>query len=471
MIPSSPPPPPLSLFILLSIVVLSSVTSTITTQRYEISDIKYPSPKCTINGTLMDNRLGYLTLDNDLLANNLIITYNLTDPFSSCYLCDQYPVYCGTPLSPEYIYLTTNILFNLQVLTLSPNGVAQKVYSFNVESEMGHKRFSSNITIPIDMLQPGEANVSHCQRQYSLIMIGLITIDAVSTKEVVTITHPPIPQNNHYIACRPDPLFTQIGIDCNMVPVLYPILYTVDECVTIEEENIIIDYSSPNLTYYPPLYWYSEMAHNVNNMTAVLPVICGERYDVILFKSGLYQSICYNSVNHQEVIRQSWWTFLFIQLLTLEANIDSTPITLSMRQIIAEGRDLLERNCDKKNYSSISPLILYDKINRLYRRRASINQTDLCLDLMRYFQLNYNRTYEGDFIHLFNLWYIELFKFVVYPDKVVETKVLLSVGLPFFILLFLVFAVGICQFTVKSKLKKTNQKVNIEDPLDIHHDD
>jgi hypothetical protein len=45
----------------------------------------------------------------------------------------------------------------------------------------------------------------------------------------------------------------------------------------------------------------------------------------------------------------------------------------------------------------------------------------------------------------------------------VETKVLLCTGLTFFILLFIVFAIGIGQFGVKSKLKNTHHTIAIDD--------
>ena len=440
-------------------------------QNYEISDIKYTTPKCVINGTTaMDNILGHLRIENDLLGNNLIITYNLSSSFYSCYLCSQYGQYCGTSVSSEYIYLTTNILYNLQLLTLDSNNTPQKVYTFNVESELGYKSFNSNITIPLNMIFPSSSNKTHCSKTYSFILVALITVDAVNNKEIVTITQPPktIVLNDTSFLCISSAQYTQIGIDCNMVPVIQPIRYTVDKCVDIIDSNSSTSDNNTThhlLTYYPPLYWYSEMVFD-ESMTTSGTILCGERYDSRLFKSGLYQAICYNSERHQENISKYWWMNLFIQLLSLESNIDASSIenkSQPMREVIYEARDLLERQCDPFHTIMRGSPVVLAKINSLYGGRVNINQTELCLDLYHYFEKNYNQTRGDDsFVHLFNLWYIELFKFIIYPNKIVETQVVLAVGITFFFLLFLVMAFGILQFRLKVKVKK--QSVSIDDP-------
>lgn len=449
----------------LSILFLTTLANDV---NYEISDIKYNTPKCVINGTSMDNRLGHLTITNDILSNNLVITYNLSDSFYSCYLCSQYTEYCNIPVSSEYIYLTTNILYNLQLLTIDSNNTPQKVYTFNVESELGYKSFNSNITIPLNMIFP--SNDSHCQRTYSFILVGLITIDAVNNKEIVTITQPSLANNNNSFPCISSTQYTQIGIDCNMLPIIHPIQYTVDNCVEVERPNTTtIPGKYPILTYYPPLYWYSEMVFDTT-VTTSNKILCGERYDSRLFRSGLYQAVCYNSHQHQENVTKYWWMVLFINLLSLESTISGDELSAppSVKEVIYEARDLLERQCDP--YHTImrgSPPVL-NKIISLYKNRVPVNQTELCLDLYHYFEKNYNQSRGDDsFIHLFNLWYIELFKFIIYPDKIVETKVVLSVGLTFFFLLLLVMAIGIIQFRLKVKVKKTNQFVSIDDPYNL----
>ncbi len=448
--------------------------------QYEISDIKYQTPMCTINGSSMDNILGHMKIMNDLLGENLIITYNLSRSFYSCYLCSQYPEYCGVLISSEYIYLTTNILYNLQLLTIDANNTPQKVHTFNVESELGYKTFNSNITIPFNMLFPYNDNNSnnnddgsYCLKNYSFLIVGLITIDIVNNKEIVTITHPPINSNSNPISCNPSPQYTQLGIDCNMVPLLYPIRYTIDSCVKTKIYNA----SSPSiyyptLTYYPPLFWYYEMVFD-DLLSTKETILCGQRYDEILFGSGLYQAVCYNSKSHQDEITKYWWVNLFIQLLSLESNVDglydTSGISPIVREVIYETRDLLERNCDSRRKimkGGSQPMVL-GKIKGLYRNQSSINQTELCVELYHYFEKNYNQTRgDNNFIHLFNRWYIEIFKFIIYPNKIVETKVVLSVGLTFFFLLFLVMAIGILQFRLKVRVKKTNQFVTVDNPYE-----
>lgn len=459
------------LFLSLLLLCMTTMTS-----DYEIADIKYTTPKCVINGIAMNNTLGHMTIKNDLLGNNLIITYNLSNSFYSCYLCSKYSEYCGNPISSEYIYLTTNILYNLQLLTLGSNNnnTPQKVHSFNVESELGYKAFNSNITIPLNILFP--SNKSHCLETYSFLLVGLITIDIVNNKEIVTIIQPSSSTNTSgtdSFQCIPSLQYTQIGIDCNMLPIIHPIRYTVDKCIDTSSST---SNNNPNpppssiLTYYPPLYWYSEMVFD-ETMSVSSKLLCGERYDSRLFKSGLYQAVCYNSARHQENIAKYWWMTLFIQLLGLESTIGGEQLDKSefVREVIYEARDLLERQCDPFHTTMRrggSPSVL-GKITSLYNARATVNQTELCLDLYHYFEKNYNETRGDDsFIHLFNLWYIELFKFVIYPNKIVETKVVLSVGLTFFILLFLVMAIGIIQFRLRVKVKKTNQYVSLDDPYD-----
>ena len=426
----------------------------------------------------MSNILGYLSIKNDLLGRNLIITYNLSSPFYSCYLCSQYAEYCANASVPvEYIYLTTNILYNLQILTLDNNDEPLKVYTFNVESELGYKQFQSNITIPIDMLFQGNTTTttkkSHCHNTYSFLMIGLITIDAFATKEIVTLTHPPIiPGNNRTILCRPGPQYTQLGIDCNKVPIIYPITYTVDECLLLSEPNQTI--VTQPINYYPPLYWYSEMVFD-NTTPSGAFTICGERYDTLLFKSGLYQAVCYRSPSHGAKIQKSWWITLFLQVMSLESNVGDQQQQQRSHlttMVIQEARDLLERHCGEFNVASRRLLAINMKIANLYSGGLTpyINQTELCLGLYEYFETHYNHTKNDNFFHLFNLWYIEMFKFIIYPDKTTETKIYLAIGLTTFIILFMICAIGILQFTLKVKVKKTNQNVSIDDPLDKKND-
>ncbi len=454
-----------------SLILLLVLVTIITSSNivYEISDIKYTTPRCVINGTSMNNMLGRVVIKNDLLSNSLVITYKLSDSFYSCYLCSQYTEYCNNPVPSEYIYLTTNILYNLQLLTLDSNNTPQKVYSFNVESELGYKLFDSNITIPLNYIFP--SNQSHCLETYSFLLVGLITIDAVNNKEVVTIVQPPrVVGGNDNFLCKPSVLYTQIGIDCNMLPLIYPIRYTVDSCVKMK--NISTPNIHPILTYYPPLYWYSEMVFDPSMSTSG-KMLCGERYDSRFFRSGLYQAVCYNSHSHQENVTKYWWMTLFINLLSLESTISEDELSRSplVREIIYEARDLLERQCDPFHTIMRGSPAIIARIARLYKSRTPVNQTELCLDLYHYFEKNYNQTRGDDsFIHLFNLWYIELFKFIIYPDKIVETKVVLSVGLTFFFLLFLVMAIGIIQFRLKVKVKKRNQFVSIDDPYDTRSD-
>ncbi len=447
-------------------------------QKYEISDIKYPTPRCNVNNRSMNNYLGYLTVDNDLLSNQLIINYNLNSPFSSCYLCSQYSNYCDKSIVPsENIYLTTNILYNLQILTFDINDTPQGIYSFNVESELGYKKFLSNLTVPIDLLFPVGTDDNHCRQIYSFIMVTVITIDLFNTKELITISHPSNHINNIAIFCRPNPLYTQIGIDCNMIPVLHPIVYTMDECVSIIQPplNITDGPNESTLIYYPPIFWYHELLLRYHNNDSSI-LLCGERYDITFFQTGLYQSICYNSGHHYDHIKKSWWTSLFIQLITLEMNIDAKlqknrgNVTIPMMETIYEGRELLSRTCDmRENYTSLNSnqLTLYQKIENLYNVRPHINQDDICDEMKSYFRLHYNKSRDDDFTHVFNIWYIELFKFIVYPNKIVETKVLLCTGLTFFILLFIVFGIGIGQFGVTSKLKNSNGNISVDDGKEI----
>jgi hypothetical protein len=266
-----------------------------------------------------------------------------------------------------------------------------------------------------------------------------------------------------------------------MIPVLHPIIYTVDECLSIIQPLPSPEEESTTLIYYPPIFWYHELLLRYHNNDSS-NVLCGKRYDITLFQTGLYQSICYNSRQHQERIKKSWWTSLFIQLITLEMNIDSklqknrSNMTIHMIKLIHEGRDLLSRSCEmKENYTNIRQLAIYDKIENFYTTRPHINQDDICDELKSYFKLHYynNRstTDDNNFFNVFNLWYIELFKFIVYPNKTVETKVLLCTGLTFFILLFIVFSIGIGQFGVKSKLKNTYNNITVDDNNDDDDDD
>lgn len=399
-------------------------------QQYQWADSRYPLRGC--GGA--PNRLGGLTLTNDLAAQYLSLRFDLDRPFTSCYLCEQYAT-CGA-VSPDSLYLALDAHANLQLL-LMRDGQPQALHQYNVESDLGQRILVSNLTLPLADL----GLAAPCGARLQLLVGALLTLDEPVNKDLYALAY--TPGTAAAVNCTPHALYDAMGINCADTPLLYPIVYEVRQCVATRNETPV---PPVELRQWQPLYWYHTLLFD--NATALPPPLCGEPIDVALFRTRLYQQWCYGVAVNRTC---EWWDQLLVRYAVLWLNAArAADDTVMVRVALEQMRSLLERSCAQRHTCITAPLPV---IADYYTALEAADNASLCRELRDYFEAHYHQPAE-DFMSQFEAWYRSTFHALIYPDRAFTTKAVLFVMGVFFTLLFMVFGVGIGGFQMRVKVKK-----------------
>ena len=411
--------------------------ATVIAQQHQWADSRYPLASC--NGT-MPNRLGSLVLASDLDAHALQLRVDLTQPFYSCYLCEQYG-HCAT-IPADAIYLTLDAQTNMQVLLLDDADQPVALHHYEVESDRGQHRFVANLTLPLADLN----RTAQCGARLRLLVAALLTIDEPVNKDLFALAYTP---GAPAINCTPHALYEAMNIDCAVTPLLYPLVYDTLPCITLSHAG---DQPLPPavLLRRTPLYWFHALV--LDNTTALPLPLCGEALDALLFRTNLYQQQCYGVKADPSC---EWWDQLLTRYLVLWLNAarDGAGNNTLVYGALESMRAQLERACGQRRSCLVVKLpVVGDYYTGPDGEDDADNET-LCRALRDYFEAHY-REVEGDFLALFEAWYRSTFHALIYPDHAFTTKTVLFTMSIFFTLLFLVFGVGVAGFRMRIKVKK-----------------
>lgn len=430
-------------------------------QQYQLVDMSFATPLCPPTTTETTggvpptpNSLSTLLLSNDLLGERLLLSLSPgAEPDFSCYLCRQNPRYCTTPLDPSLVQPALDESgYNLQLLDLDTRLVT--TYQLGLGQQT-----------PVDNgVLRGCGATSHRLLITLLLSIQLPTTN--QSREFLTLALPG-PTTTEGLSCSDDAvLYQQLGISCHQFPFLYPIQYQSQQCLTttLDLSSPIIQPTAPsNLTYYPPLYWYAALVFGNTSLPPASPLLCQTRYDVMLFSTELYQTQCLlNQSSLVYNLARHWWHALFVQLLALELNTRASGQQNNslVQYMSATLLDQLERTCETRNRSladNRSLLMMLDRVQALYTPQLSpppsVETRALCDSLQQYFATNFP-SQERDYFAL----YLQTLSFLVYPNKVVQNRLVVFVVSLFVFLLLGVMCVGIVAYplrvTIRSPLKR-----------------
>lgn len=427
-------------------------------QQYQLVDMSFATPLCpTIEaGVQTPNSLSTLLLSNDILGERLLLSLSpTTEPDFSCYLCRQNPAYCTTPLDPSLIQPALDSSgYNTQVLDLDARTVTNYQTSLDQETII-------------------EGAVSGCGGQsHRLLVTLLLTINLPTSnqsREFLTLAMaPPTTEEQEGVSCEADSaVYGQLGISCHQFPRLYPLVYQSSQCLVVGTDSSSIIPAQPNLTYLPPLYWYAALVFGNTSLVPLTPtLICGTRYDVMLFaESELYETQCLlnqSALTYSNLARH-WWHALFVQFLTLQFNARASGQQNNTLVQYASWRllDQLERTCHARNHSladNHSLVFLLYWVQGMYSSSSSssagIETRPLCDSLQQYFVTTFP-SQERDYF----AFYLQSLSFLVYPNKVVQNRLVVFVVSLFVFLLLCVMSVGIVAYPLRVTFRSPMRRI------------
>lgn len=392
---------------------------------YTVADIDYKVPFCGIpNGQSLTNSIAVATITNNVIGNVVTLNFDFSDP-NSCYLCEKNNLTCIDDNISTNVGFGTTRAYDTILVILEPGTNRILAQSGRIRSTLATNSISFDLTRLLGTSQ------SLCLFQFNFILTTLINIGTSLDTTLTELSRcfiVPKQQQRDSIQCNSNRLYQAAGFNCVIYPTIYPMQYTTTNClVTIQNSTV----NPPIVTNYSPLYWYTQFLTQ-NNQTNLTPItLCNQPLPVILYKSNLFLSQCYNKG------ALSAWYQLATLVVAYHMNQNTTPFWQLLR-----AKDFLERNCDKIDMSPVNTTGSY--IMKTIQSLAFIgDDTDekdiLCDSIAFYFK---NNTVLKD-VSLLNRWYFEAFKYISVPTMETETRAVIILTVvcitPFILLCIIIF--------------------------------
>lgn len=377
---------------------------------YKLVDLHQNTPVCYEN---VENHLGRIEISHNIIGDEVIIRpdFSSIDHYPLCALCEKDTTYCQTK---NVVMANETEIIRARILVFDANLTSPRLLYHNLHVSL----YEATKIIWRPMLPLCGETV------HFVVVLTLV---------VRNVTLYATPLDFSYktgVLCNASYLYEKIGLDCHTQPYIFPLRYTLDNCLLHEKGMHQAKIPHITTTNFTTLYWYKESLITSSSLPGG-EYLCGLPFHEHLLKSGLYHYVCGN----QDISLKPWYQ-LALSFITWRLNHGNLYDSETLRVL-----DLLERNCDKKESMHVNDERL------LIPLQHTLGNNDTLCEVIK---MHYNNT---TIIPYYKQWYYEHFKTIFLPNHTMGTKVIVFLV---FMSLFVIACVFMSLFTCFYRYRARN---------------
>jgi hypothetical protein len=437
------------------------------TNKYYISDVRYPVPLCTVKNHSLWNIYGELRITNDLFGNKLHfqIEWNKTALYPSCHLCQIFESYCLDSSSQfaqtSDVSISNGLNYNFMVVVVKegqpfPFNISSNAYQFNINSTTTKTEITLDI---VSQLLYSQEDYVNCDETLNIIIIPIITVAIPFKRDIISIVYEYGDDDDdnaskQYFDCLDTSSKLYNKIDCSILRRYYFIKYKMTNCISQEIHNPSKILNNVSFASLSALNWYHIVIETIYRLNPG----GNKRYDMtLMMNKDEYAMMIMNKMGSMNVCGRIWYDILMNskieQIKCSEISMlyfDMKPyVRLSLQMVVAKlniimkqghlnddeknifmdlmvVNDLLERHCDHYNDEIYRNETIYDSLTtrlETFNNEKTENTLSICASLIHYALLmkNFSTTIKDTspplpypiYTSQYATWYFQLYQFFV----------------------------------------------------------
>jgi hypothetical protein len=312
-----------------------------------ISDLQYSVPTCTVNGNVLNNAFGSVTIGNNLLADGIEFTFHLDYTQHSCRLCDISNAYCDESFANESnLYPSQDTTYNFKLISLTDQNLT---FSTVYVLEKGQKSLTVHNLIPY---LSNQHDGILCGKAYRFVLFLTLHIESPINRDILTFIGQ---ERNNTVSCSN---YSMADLSCRLLQNYNYIDYTVENCVNSHSGGD--GKVKQTRKAYSPLYWYKNRA----TWPPYTPLLCREDWSSLMDRIKPQYFAC--SRRLALYIKLMPWYEAALETMTAFFNNDG------LDDDILSALDALEAHCHERDSGllTLSESIFYN-MTLAFRDRLS----------------------------------------------------------------------------------------------------